>query len=516
MGEGQIESAAPVLLKLLSKKLDPSLQIEIIRALTKLKYTLAGDKIFSLFQIKNNQLQFDILKALVALKAHSKIQNVITSLNAINRSVVDLQHYAVLLLEQSKNDKLASQIIRDIMNYNQFRRDILKISKNWKSEFVAFEALKFLFDNYYSNEVAEIFQNLSEQQLMRVILKALNHKDYSYKNPAKKLIGDIKDENLRMGLLKYCHDLTHKDAHALESELLDYFIQNDNYKWLLQKASDREFPQQNQALEFLGVIQFRSAKTSSILSKTLEVLNINSKSSKPEIRAAVVRAYGLIKDQESFPYLIQLIDDPNEEVMVRSLEALAFFPNDETLKVLEKTSLHKQDQVRSITAWALGLIANPKSLPILLKLIDDPNEKVRSKAALALKKFLNSNVSEKLIKISQSDKIPNVRRAAIKSLAHFKFPGVIEALINSLKDKDTHARALAIESLIEHNDKKAIQPILKMVNDSSGDVRYQVVRALGKFKAREALNALKKLLKDKDDGVAYVAEQAIAEIGGTD
>lgn len=144
-----------------------------------------------------------------------------------------------------------------------------------------------------------------------------------------------------------------------------------------------------------------------------------------------------------------------------------------------------------------------------------------------------------------SDDSWQVRRAAIRGVAHRAAPEAIAALLNSvvenhhnpallnsalqvlasrkvetlspllelLQGPDSDLRMQAALALGEQRDARAAGPLMEALHDADSNVRYHAIEALGKLKATEAVDALADIADSKDFFLAFGALDALAKIG---
>ena len=162
----------------------------------------------------------------------------------------------------------------------------------------------------------------------------------------------------------------------------------------------------------------------------------------------------------------------------------------------------------------------------LVAQLRDPNPDVRIGAVEALAKSGDSEAVAPLITTLQ-DRSESVRGCALQGLKDIGSPAV-PLLIVALKNSDRRVRRKAScvidnigDELKDIGDFQAVEPLIHALKDSTGVVRSHSVTALGKIGGPQALPAVISALKVEavrsalDIGVCYRAIEALHRLGET-
>jgi HEAT repeat protein len=117
---------------------------------------------------------------------------------------------------------------------------------------------------------------------------------------------------------------------------------------------------------------------------------------------------------------------------------------------------------------------------------------------------------------SVSNDIPEVRRAAVETLAKLGTHDDLGTVKEMLKDPDGDVRSAVFETLAKlgtHDDLEAIREMLK---DRNWEVRIAAVETFAKLGTHEDLGAVKGMLKDPDGDVKSAANRAFAKLATHD
>ena len=105
-----------------------------------------------------------------------------------------------------------------------------------------------------------------------------------------------------------------------------------------------------------------------------------------------------------------------------------------------------------------------------------------------------------------------VRRAALRSLAHYEDPGTVAVFRDALRDADAEIRATAVQALAEFKDRASVGAIAALLKDDNTELRRAAAEALGELPAAAARDELIAALKDPDAEVRANAIGALARL----
>jgi HEAT repeat protein len=270
-----------------------------------------------------------------------------------------------------------------------------------------------------------------------------------------------------------------------------------------------------------------------------------------QVREAAAKSLGSIGDQRAIEPLNQSLQDVDEQVRKKSLEALGLLKkvavnsspikeniNPQTTNNL--TALSSSDpNERAAAACALGKSGAFEAIPALISLLgdDSPVQKVScwhngdwgpaldvfkqaspgEQAALALASFGQKAV-EPLIGALNSGQASGRRNAAwalgeIRGGLTTNRQAAVEPLMGALGDSDPWVRTAAAFSLGEMRPRQAVEPLIAALTDSQVEVRVMAARALGEMKVRRGVDSLSVvLLRDEDPRARRQAAWALGEI----
>ena len=200
--------------------------------------------------------------------------------------------------------------------------------------------------------------------------------------------------------------------------------------------------------------------------KSIDLLAPLFKDSDPRIRAAAVKACAYLDTKKSSPYIIEALNDKDDNVR---LAALKFFER------------HMSDK---------------SAEPALIEMLKDGNRTVRLQAVITLKDFTTGGGS-------------TGRPVQVVD------PQITDALLDMLdREKDRYIIEKILMDFAAFNEKRATSKIVMFLKDEDDGVRDTAVRALGEIKDETSVTALAEITKDKNPNIAKRAIEALGDIGG--
>jgi HEAT repeat protein len=134
-----------------------------------------------------------------------------------------------------------------------------------------------------------------------------------------------------------------------------------------------------------------------------------------------------------------------------------------------------------------------------------PDPKVR---VLAIKYYLEKSYPSIPISLLQeilSDRDPEVRAQALRSLIIFRSPIVSPLLKKHLKDNDPRVRIAALRGMLQYQEKIDLNILLQFLSDESSWVRRKVATLLGWTRMEGVFPILMEMSKDPDPKVRKAA-----------
>ena len=133
-------------------------------------------------------------------------------------------------------------------------------------------------------------------------------------------------------------------------------------------------------------------------------------------REAALLALGHFDKPTGFNAARAALRDTEAGVRAAAAWVLGVIERSEGVTPLANAARDSDVRVRRVVAWALGAIESSSALPTLTEMLRDPESSVRIQAALALGALENADATAPLTRLLQTDRDPQVRRAAAAAL----------------------------------------------------------------------------------------------------
>lgn len=210
------------------------------------------------------------------------------------------------------------------------------------------------------------------------------------------------------------------------------------------------------------------------------------KSAHPIIRGRVAEVFGISKDKNAIPVLIEALHGE-------------FFT------------------VRARAAMALANIGDVSVLPELLPLLKDHEDETRIAACTAIGRFRDPSTFDELANVALDDTKIEVRQAAVKALGDTKNPAAIPFLMEALRDSfwwfEREQAVRVLLTAIEGMGDDVVEPLIEALGDREGTVRKYAAMILGRLRDPRAIEELGMTVYDLHHEVSLTAAEALAQFG---
>lgn len=160
----------------------------------------------------------------------------------------------------------------------------------------------------------------------------------------------------------------------------------------------------------------------------------------------------------------------NKNIRTGAAHTLGLFEdNPRVVEILKQATDDNYWKVRKETAISLGRFHTCETIKPLIAMLEDNHPEVREAAVSSLSRVEAKQVITPIIKAGQTDKNPNVRKIAVKSLAHFSGiddSRILSAIYSAYNDEDESVRETAFRAY-DRFDKKISHP---KIIDCSGTI----------------------------------------------
>jgi HEAT repeat protein len=236
-----------------------------------------------------------------------------------------------------------------------------------------------------------------------------------------------------------------------------------------------------------------------------------------EVRRSVISAVGnSIDEQPAFTFLLGIArNDADWESRRTAVRQLGHFQRDDAAEELMK--IFTNDANIEVKRAALRSLAETKSPRAQARLLEvartETNAELRKTAIRVLSERGETAVDD-LLKLFDSEQVPDVKRSALQSLSEIKSTRVEDKLFEVARSSDaTDLRRQAIRLLGERAGKRSFDFLSATAQSADGnaEVQMQAVRAIGERRSDESVPLLIKIAKTHPNQL--VRKQAIRSLG---
>lgn len=236
-----------------------------------------------------------------------------------------------------------------------------------------------------------------------------------------------------------------------------------------------------------------------------------------DIRRSVISAAGnSIDEQPAFAFLLSVAkNDPDWESRRTAVRQLGHFKRDDAAEELIK--IYNSDtniEVKRAALRSLAETKNPRAQARLLEVArSETNSELRKTAIRALSERGEAAVDD-LLKLYDSEQVPDVRRTVLQALGDIKSTRVEDKLFEVARSNDTtDVRRQAIRLLGERAGKRSFDFLSATAQstDANAEVQVQAVRAIGERRSEESVPLLIRIAKTHPNQL--VRKQAIRSLG---
>lgn len=245
--------------------------------------------------------------------------------------------------------------------------------------------------------------------------------------------------------------------------------------------------------------------------------NLNETVKDLEVRRSVISAAGnLHEDPAAFTFLLGISkNDPDLESRRVAVRQLGRFKREDAAdEIIKIYNAETNIEVKRSALKALADTKSPRAQPRLLEIArTDSNSELRRSAIRVLAERGEAAIDD-LIKLYDSERIPEVRKSVLQSLGQIKSNRVEDKLFEVARsDESTDLRRSAIRMLGELVSKRSFDFLSATAqsNDANAEVQVQAVRSISQRRSEESVPILIKIARTHPNQM--VRKQAIRSLG---
>ena len=237
-----------------------------------------------------------------------------------------------------------------------------------------------------------------------------------------------------------------------------------------------------------------------------------------ELRRSIISAASKTAHEQpaAWNFLLSVAkNDPDPESRRTAVRRLGNFQREDAVDELMK--IYASDSHLDVKRSALRAVAETKSPRAQGRLMEvartDANPELRRQAIRVVGERGEAAIDD-LLKLFDSEQVPDVKRAVLQSLSEIKSTRVEDKLFEVARSNDaTDVRRQAIRLLGERAGKRSLDFLSQTAQSTDGNVEVQVqaVRAISQRRADESVPLLIKIAKTHSN--QQVRKQAIRSLG---
>jgi len=224
------------------------------------------------------------------------------------------------------------------------------------------------------------------------------------------------------------------------------------------------------------------------------------KSDDVEFKCIIIDILGEISDISTLDYLIKLLKNKNTDIRIAAIKAIGKYGEKakKASNALTKFLVDKNYNIRMKTVEALGEIKDIDTLPEIIKMLNDKNKIVRSFAVNSIEEFEEKAFPAipNLIDLMLKEEDEQIKFSISSILLIFEEKS-IPAYIKAIKEGNLEDRIWAAERLGDQREKakQAIPVLLETLEEDNEKLNYVATEALEKIEKDEKRENRKKFRK---------------------
>lgn len=226
----------------------------------------------------------------------------------------------------------------------------------------------------------------------------------------------------------------------------------------------------------------------------------------PRMRADAARRLGDAMARDAVEPLIEILDDPSEEVRVTAIESLGKIGDPRAIPALSEMTGDALHTVRLGVAQALGRIGDDRGIDALTVLLHDTDDTIRLVATKSLGDMTGERSLQVLLDTALRDESETVRQHVIKVLGRRGSRDALPIVEEALLSESDIVRANAATVLGKIGNEGSIPVLIEALGDPFYKVRSLSAHSLASLHVDNPVirQGLLDRLKIEDNGMARV------------
>ena len=351
--------------------------------------------------------------------------------------------------------------------------------------------LKEKEDNRFNDELVEVFSNAKSIALKTAIIDFFASRHLAsldaFVLEMLKNLDDYKSSEINASLY-----------YAGENQL------KDSIPYMLSIIEDERFEFAESAVKAIGKIG--GEKEALVLVDFYQNAVLDDDKKEVILKEAIMKALENIAFSECLDFLMEVIEDENENVMVRSLavSALSKIQNEEVFDKLKSLYYSSEVLVKVASVKALSKFDRDEARKLIIQACKDSQYKVRYEAINSIN-FTSDNVCEYLLYRAKTDPELSIKTLSIEKLVCLNCSVADDWLLKTFNDDNASIpiRVKIAKELLENRLELIIKDVERVAVEAVSSVKYKKLayelgRVIAKIKTDSTSNIAKSYIKSKD------------------
>ena len=386
------------------------------------------------------------------------------------------------------SDKIENAEKEDVLDEMQEKKAIILYGLD--SELInLIKELKEKEDDRFNDELVLVFQKTKSTALKIAIIDFFaSRKLNSLDSFVLEMLGNLDD--YKVGEINA--SLYYAGENALKDAIPNILSIIENERFEFAEGAVKALGKIGGESEALALIDFYQNNVATVNDDKKEVI----------LKEAVMQALENISFDECLSFLMEVVEDENENVIVRSLaiSALSKIQSEDVFTNLVSLYYSQEPLIRAASVKAISKFDRAEAREVILQACRDSQYKVRKEAIDAIN-FTSNDACEHLLYRAKMDPEMSIRTLSVEKLVALNCSASDEWMLKTFNDDNANVslRVKIAKELLEHR----LEFIIK-------DVERVAIKAVSSNREKKLASELGRVIaKIKTDSTSKIAEHYI-------
>ncbi|MFH1435852.1 MAG: HEAT repeat domain-containing protein [Pseudomonadota bacterium] len=531
LGYMKVKKALDAILKLLEDE-DAYVKGSAASSLGTIGDMKAVEHLSKLLDDKNEHVRQAVITALGDIGGNDALAGIIKALDDEKEYVRESAIRALgSILSTKEMDDVTSAMIalaRGLKDENFYVREtaafsLARIQIPYTKEVIdALQEEMHEADDYLINEVFWALSSTKEKDIVSKMLEAYSTGDYGVETPIEEAIANAENEEVLSALKKLIEsDDKYMRATAAIALALSTSSEAEGLILPFLKSGDP-------FLKNVAAIALETCGGSGSVAPLIDMLDDPDEDVVISSCRALKEIGRRTGSKDMVDTLIGLMKSDNHTIAMAAADSLATIGDEKALDQMMALFKDSADKLKSAGCGymcgvvaslgnALAKIGGKKVSSEMLALLENPNPRVRREAVYVLMDMEFDSGEDAIIKRIEAETDLSIRDTLIGLTGRIKSKKAIPLLKKLLKDADNFTRAGIIGTIGKIGDKKQGKFIMGFLKDPVNNVKRSAIEAIGKLKYGQGAKDLLKMLDDEKYEYLYpTIIEALIDMGERD